>query len=76
MSYVRLATATLLAVVAACGSTDALRIDQPAKPFAAETIRGDTVRLADHQGTVVLLEFLGNVVPAMHRRSALPSAGL
>ncbi len=63
MSYVRLATATLLAVVAACGSTDALRIDQPAKPFAAETIRGDTVRLADHQGTVVLLEFWGTWCP-------------
>ncbi|NBC00587.1 MAG: hypothetical protein GVY15_06985 [Bacteroidetes bacterium] len=51
MSYVRLAgTATLLVVVAGCGSMDPLRVDRPAKPFEAATIRGDTVRLADHGG--------------------------
>jgi len=64
MSCVHLAFATtLLLVLAACGSTDPLRIDQPAKPFEAETIRGDTVRLTDHKGTIVLLEFWGTWCP-------------
>lgn len=64
MAHVRLAvTATLLVVVAACGSTGPLRINQPAKPFEAATIRGDTVRLADHEGSAVLLEFWGTWCP-------------
>jgi len=53
----------VLMVVVACGSTDPLRISQPAQPFEAETIRGDTVRLADHEGSVVLLEFWGTWCP-------------
>ncbi|NBB86423.1 MAG: redoxin domain-containing protein [Bacteroidetes bacterium] len=57
------ATAALLLILAACGSMDPLRLDRPAKPFSAETIRGETVRLADHEGSVVLLEFWGTWCP-------------
>lgn len=64
MLYVRLTfTTTLLVALVACSSTDPLRINQPAKPFAAETIRGETVRLADYEGSVVLLEFWGTWCP-------------
>lgn len=64
MPHLRLLTTTaLLLTLAACGSMDPLRVNQPAKPFAAETIRGETVRLSDHEDSVVLLEFWGTWCP-------------
>ncbi len=54
---------TLLCALLACSSTDPLRINEPAKPFQAENIRGETISLADYNGSVVLLEFWGTWCP-------------